>query len=311
MNKKLLAVVISGTVLGIFGYVFLSVDSTNLEIIEEHSLPDVADKTISMGTISSKPSKIIDRTQSIADYLASKLSDEKTQYAGRVIVTKTITDMENVLIDQRLDLYFDSPVISCLVSEKTNAVPFLIRWKEGVEKYHSVFFVKKDSIINGIDEQLIGKIIAFQAPESTSGYLIPKVHLAEKGIPISKNVGSESLQFIFSFSDMTTAYWVSLGKADIGVTSNMDFGDLNDSLKNKLKIIERTFDLPRQLVLHRSNMDSDEVEKIRQILLQMDQNPQGMELLENFKDTKKFTDLPEKEDFCHNLFERIKRTTGG
>ena len=312
MNVKLIVILIvilsSSVIFSMLSFVVLTTNSSEVEILEEYQISIPSDKTISIGTISNDPSKIIQRTQPVVDYIASKHSDEKTQYKGKVIVTKTIADMDEMLINQRIDLYFDSPLIACLESEKTEAVPFLIRWKEGVEKYHSVFFVKEDSTIDRIDERLIGKTIAFEAPESTSGYLIPKAYLVEKGLRISENDNAKSIRSVFSFSDTTTAHWVFSGIIDIGVMSNMDFDSLSDLQKNELKIIERSFDMPRQLVLHRSDMNSDEVGKIKQILLQMHQDRSGIDSLKNFKNTEKFTDLTEKEDFCYNLFERIGKT---
>lgn len=301
INLKIFLIPTIAVILGVLGYVVLLENESDVKIISEYQIYN--NYTISVGTINDNPSEIISRTQPFADYLATKLGND--QNSGKIIVVKRVEEMDDMLKEQKLDLYFDSPVIGCMESKKTGAIPFLVRWKENVEKYHTVFVVRKDSSINAIDDNMLGKTIAFEGVESTSGYLIPKSYILKKGYELSQNKDEESIRYVFSLNDYTTAYWVSVGKADVGALSNIDFEESGD-LKNELKIIERTYDIPRQIILHRSDMDADTVEKIKNILLSMNNDPQGIHALKIFKDTKKFSELAEKESFCNDLLNKLE-----
>lgn len=48
---------------------------------------------IRIGTIGDSATKLILRFQPTADYLADNLSDEETQYSGKVVIAKTIESM--------------------------------------------------------------------------------------------------------------------------------------------------------------------------------------------------------------------------
>ena len=153
---------------------------------------------ISVGTVDVDAVKQIMKFQPIADYIASDLSNQTIQYKGIVVIPQTVDDMINMLKQQSIDLYFDSPVTTALVDKESDAIPFLSRWKEGVDLYHSVFIVRKDSPINS-SKEFPGKTIAFEAPESTSGYLLPKAYLLQKGFRLT---GESAESYLGRFDDI-------------------------------------------------------------------------------------------------------------
>ena len=153
---------------------------------------------ISVGTVDVDAVKQIMKFQPIADYIASDLSNQTIQYKGIVVIPQAVDDMINMLKQQSIDLYFDSPVTTALVDKESDAIPFLSRWKEGVDLYHSVFIVRKDSPINS-SKEFPGKTIAFEAPESTSGYLLPKAYLLQKGFGLT---GESAESYLGRFDDI-------------------------------------------------------------------------------------------------------------
>ena len=255
---------------------------------------------IIIGTVHRDAAKIIERFQPTANYLAENLTDKQTEYYGKVIVTKSLDEMIDLLNKQQIDLYFDSSFTSVVVSEKTNSVPFLIRWKENSESYHSIFFVEKNSKIESIND-FKGKTIVFQSPESTSGYLLPLYYLKEHEITVGEN---KDMNFAFSYDDENTPNWILENKAEIGVISNLDFRDLPEDMKPELKIIEKTDDVPRQFVSYRSELDSKTIEKITDVLLNMHQNALGREILDDFKHTEKYTKISDEQ-----ILEKISKMT--
>jgi len=294
-------------------------------------LTKTANTTIRIGTVGVDAVKHIKEFQPTADYIAAKISNETTQYKGKVIMSPTVNDMIKLLKEQRIDLYFESPFTIALVNKESKAVPFLLRWKEGVPEYHSIFIVKKNSPIKALND-FVGKTIAFEAPESTSGYLLPKAYLVQKGFNLigestesylaqrepaiisggfnvnsssidwpagnsSSNDNINTIRYVFAREDQNIPLWIAEGKADIGVISNVDLEqETYESIKSQLKIVDRTIDVPRFAVSHRSELEPALVEKIKNILLDMDKDPEGIKILKSFDNSTKYEEIKNKDE---------------
>jgi phosphonate transport system substrate-binding protein len=309
---------------------FLFVASVNVKSSEKaNAQPMETVNTIRIGTVDVDAVKQIMKFQPTADYIAAKISNETTQYKGEVIIPSTVDDMTKLLKEQSIDLYFESPFTIALVGKESGEVPFLLRWKEGVAQYHSIFIVKNNSSIKTLND-FVGKTIAFEAPESTSGYLLPKAYLVQKGFKLigestesylaqveptihskglnindsninspsrnSSNDGNNTIRYVFAREDQNIPLWVVEGKADIGVISNVDFEqETYESIKSQLKIVDRTIDVPRHVVSHRSEMEPASVQKIKNVLLNMDKDPEGIEILRNFENSTKYEEINNKD----------------
>jgi phosphonate transport system substrate-binding protein len=303
--------------------------------------PIMTTNTIRIGTVDVDAVKQIIKFQPTADYIAAKLSNNQTtHYNGKVIITPTINDMINLLKEQKIDLYFESPFTIALVDKESGAVPFLLRWKEGVAQYHSIFIVKKNSPINTIND-FVGKTIAFEAPESTSGYLLPKSYLVQKGFSLSgeatesyltqgraggvlsggsnitnssidesignSNSNNNTIRYVFAREDQNIPLWIVEGKADIGVISNVDIEqETYESVKSQLKIVDRTIDVPRHVVSHRSELDPVLVEKIKHMLVYMDKDQEGIKILKNFEETTKYEEIKNRDETFKVINDMLK-----
>jgi phosphonate transport system substrate-binding protein len=282
----------------------LFVASVNIKSSEKtDAQPMKTVNTIRIGTVDVDAVKQIMKFQLTADYIATKISNETTEYKGEVIIPSTLNEMAKLLKEQRVDLYFESPFTIALVDKESGAVPFLLRWKEGVAQYHSIFIIKNNSSIKTLND-FAGKTIAFEAPESTSGYLLPKAYLIQKGFKLvgesTKNSSNDDdnniIRYVFAREDQNIPLWVVEGKADIGVISNVDFEqEVYESIKSQLKIIDRTIDVPRHVVSHRSEMEPALVQKIKDVLLNMDKDPEGIEILRNFDNSTRYEEINNKD----------------
>ncbi len=258
-----------------------------------NDIPDPS-RTITIGVIDDDAAKQIQRFQPTVDYIASKLGDNVTKYEGKVIVVKSLDNLTDLLLEGKVDLFMESPVSGALINKKSGSAPFLKRWKDGVSQYHTLFIVKNGSSIKTMDD-FTGKTLVFEDPGSTSGYLLPKYFLTQKGFNVNQSPGGKNINYIFSGDDENTPAWIIDGKADIGAVSNLDFEKYPGSLKDKLKVIGQTFDVPRHIVSHRAGLDPVLVERIKLILLDMDSDRQGIEILKNFQGTKKYEEISNDE----------------
>jgi phosphonate transport system substrate-binding protein len=257
----------------------------------------IEENPIVFGDISDDPTEVINGAQPIVDYLASQLADHGIT-GGEVRVASSTEEMIELLKNGEVDLYFDSTYPATLISDASGAQIILRRWRFGVETYHGVIFATKDSGITDI-EGLKGKMVAMDAPYSTSGFLLPAVHLTEHGLMLvgkkgnQDPVASEEVGFAFAYDDENILQWVLSGLTPAGVTDDYHFDvAFPPEVKENLVELARTESTPRQVAVARPGLDPDLLQAIEQILTSMHETTEGAAVLENFQ-TEKFDEFPE------------------
>ncbi len=108
---------------------------------------------------------------------------------------------------------FESVYGALRLMDEAGAVPLLIREKKGVKEYNSVIFVRKDSPITSMAD-LKGKVIAFEDPDSTSSYMLPRKILENEGLILKKSRKPVpgAVAYYFSKDDDNTVTQVASGK---------------------------------------------------------------------------------------------------
>jgi phosphonate transport system substrate-binding protein len=260
----------------------------------------VEERFIVFGDISDDPAEVIEGAQPIADYLASNLADHGIT-GGQVKVATTTDDMVQLLKNGEVDLYFDSTYPATLIGDAAGARIVLRRWKFGVETYQSVIFASKESGIASI-EDLQGKMIAMDAPYSTSGFLLPAVYLTENGLKLSGKangnaaVDPDEIGFVFAYDDQNVLQWVLSGATPAGVTDDYNFDTaFPPEATEKLVELARTESTPRQVMVVRPGLEAELLDAIVQVLTTMHEDPEAEPVLENFQTTR-FDTFPEGID---------------
>ena len=272
----------------------------------------IVENPIVLGDISDDPAEVIEGAQPVADYLAEQLKDYGIT-SGQVRVAASIEEMTELLRSGEVDLYFDSTYPATLISDETGAKIILRRWKFGVEKYNAVIFASKESGITSI-EQLKGQIIVMDAPYSTSGYLLPAVHLMENGLTLSgkqdynQPVAEDEVGFVFSYDDENTLQWVLNGFASAGVVDDYRFDvAFPADVTANLVVLARTETSPRQIGIASATLDEPLIEAIKTALIGMDETEAGQAALENFLTTK-FDEFPEGIDVAVKRMREMMET---
>lgn len=266
---------------------------------EEESVKNVVleeKRLITVGDISDEPAKKVKRFQPLADYLARELRGYGIT-EGRVLIAPDIETMARYLREGEVDLYMDSPFPIVEAIDRSGAEPILRRWKGGEATYHSVFFARRGSGIENLDS-LWGKMVVFEEPFSTSGYLLPKGVLLKKGYKLTHKtsradaVSQNEVGYVFSRDDENTVIWVWENLGSLGATSNQDFEEIPEVIKKDLLVVGRSIEVPRQLVVVRPGLDPAFVNKMKEALTALESTEEGRGILEALKDTKKFDELP-------------------
>ncbi len=263
-------------------------------------LPHIAwAKAITIGSVtSSEPAAEVKKFLPLARYLASQLNSEGIEQ-GKVVVVETVRQMADLLREGKVDLYIDSAFPVMAASRLAGSKPLLRRWKRGIGEYHSVIFTRKESGIDRL-EDLRGKMIGFEGPSSTSGYLLPKVILQERGLrPTAKTAPSEPVTprevgYVFTGDDENTMVWVLRGKISAGAMDNQTYLRRGGRDVESLKILYKSSSMPRHIVSHRADLDPALLARIKQLLIRMDQSEEGRKALQDFEKTTKFDELSEE-----------------
>ena len=274
--------------------------------------PSAATKALVIGDVSNNPAKKIKRYQQMADYLTKNLKEFNLDI-GEVKITSDLESMSNLLKSGEVDIYFDSPYPAMIVSEKSGAQPILRRWKGGRSDYYGVIFTLKKNKIKSLSN-LKGKMIAFDEPNSTSGYLLPIVSLLEAGFnPREKSsanaeIKEDEIGYVFSDDDENTIQWIISGKVTAGVVDIGTFQEIPVNSRGEMTVLAETEKIARHLVMIRPDMPPEMIAAIKKILLDMDKTPEGKEVLASFENTTKFDDFPTEENIkrMKELYELVK-----
>lgn len=247
-----------------------------------------AKNTLVIGFVDPEPVKTIEKHQIITDYIKEELNLDKVT----IKVTPNISGMVTAIKNNEVDIFIDT-IFSVLTIQKAVKLDIILRrWKKGVDKYHTVFIAKSDSPISDL-KNLKGKKIAFEDATSTSGKWIPQAMLMKMGYKFvelenpDKSVPKSKMGYAYTYSEQTTAVWVMQNKVDLGVISNNDYDDLPAGLKSKLKIIGKSFEVPRQLITCRANFDNTLKQKVISLFLKMHTTDKGKDVLAQWEKTAK------------------------
>lgn len=261
-------------------------------------------RALVLGSVSDNIKKHFARFEPLAEYLSEKLAG-----AGVTDVQFTVLSsadaMAEALHEGRIDLYFDSPLVAARVARHSNSAPFLRRWKRDVASYHSVIIVSADSDIQTLSD-LEGRRIGFQKPDSTSGFMLPAGMLRHEGLTL-RELPSRSAQprdnevgYVFTRDDKNTLVWLYKGWVDAAATDPQSYQDLIRAKPGSVRVIARSIEVPRQVVVHRHGMEQPLIDSLTRVLSAMDQSERGREVLKRFNKTTRFDHFPKGVDATFN-----------
>ena len=255
-------------------------------------------KAITLGIVAERNQKEIEaRFQDFVLYLARKVSSA-SKLEGKIVLVSTQSQLANLLSARKADFYMESPHPTHMINNVYGAGKLLLRrWKGGMAEYHSAIFTTKNGAIKRL-EDLQGKIIAFEDPDSTSGYFLPKLYLTKKGFKVLRKaqndakVSSGEIGYIFAGSQKKLVDWVLANKVAAGAFSNDNHATLDESKKSQITILAETASLPRHLVSVRRDLAPELAKGLEKALLSMHQDPAGRSILQKADQTTKFDALP-------------------
>ena len=251
-------------------------------------------KVLAFGRVFDDPVRAIKDRQEFVDYLAKKLAPLGFT-SGKVFVVDKMHLLAQALREGRVELFHDSVVPMLVLQKRAGAVPILRQWKYGEADYEGLIVVKKNSGINSLAD-LKGKVVAFEEPHSTSATVLPRMLLEEKKLKLVQittpgTVKPDAIGYVYG-SDGNAVNVLITGRAEAATSIHREFDRLKPEIRESLKILATTMKAPRQLVALRKDIDPRLSKELKEILVNMDKDPEGQGVLKRSLNTTKFDEIP-------------------
>jgi phosphonate transport system substrate-binding protein len=259
-----------------------------------------------LGRISDNPQAHYEQLKPLLDYVIQRMADVGIT-EGRILMARDAQQMSSYLRRGRVDWVTETAGTAMQLEQRARARPLLMTERNGVSRYHTVFFARRDSGIDSLDD-LRGHTVAFQNLGSTSAYFVPVVELLDRKLPLEillspmDRPAQGSVGYVFARSELNISTWVHKRLVDVGTLNNLDWDDpqrMPASYRADLKIIFQTPEYPRALEMVRGDLDARVRERLRQVLLQAADDPDARDALLQFFKTTRF--LPVDADTAHGL----------
>jgi ABC-type phosphate/phosphonate transport system substrate-binding protein len=257
-----------------------------------------AANTIRLGLVSEiNKTAIEEHFRDFVRYVSRRIAPG-SEADAKVVVVPTPFEMAKLLEQRRVDFYFESVYPSYTINYVHGAGKAILRrWKGGAAEYQSLIFTKRDGGIKQLAD-LRGKMIVFEDPGSTSGYLMPKLFLSRNGYKLVEkksydpNAAPTDIQYSFGYLRSKLIEAVLTQEAAAGAISDDDYNGLDEKRKSQMTILAQTEILPRHLVSVRSDLAPQTVGRLNDLLVSMHDDPEGQRILNKTDHTTKFDALP-------------------
>ncbi len=265
------------------------------------SVPGAAEDDASvlvLGRVSDDPKSHYDQLKPLLDYVVPRMASVGIR-SGRILMAKDLQQMTSYLRRGQVDWINETAGNAALLERRGVARSFLVTEREGATRYHSVFFVRRDSEVKTVAD-LVGRSVAFQNPYSTSAYYLPAAKLLDEGMKLEvllspmDRPAPGAVGYLFARTELNITTWVHKRLVDAGVFSNLDWANpqrMPPSFAQDFRIVAVTDDVPRALMLTGNGMGPKVEARLREVLMEASTDPDAGEVLRRFIGTSRFVPI--------------------
>lgn len=268
-----------------------------------------------IGRISDDPKAHYEQLKPLLDYVVPRMAGVGIR-EGRILMARDTQQMTSYLRRGRVDWVTETAGTAMLLQQRAGARPLLLTQRDGVDRYRTVFFARRDSGITSLAE-LRGRSVAFQNNASTSAYFMPAMALLQAGMPLEillspmDRPAPDSVGYVFARSELNISTWVHKQLVDAGTMSDLDWNNplrVPLSYRKDLNVIYESAEYPRALEMVRGDMDERVQARLREVLIAAAQDPDAREALLQFFKTTRFLPIdPAAEQSLDTLRAGVAR----
>jgi phosphonate transport system substrate-binding protein len=277
--------------------------------------------TLVIGKISHNPKKHYRYLKPMLTYAVERMRDLGIQ-KGRIRMAKSKEQLALLMARGEVDWVTETPIAAAYLHAKSGAEILVSKWKKGMPVYNTVFFSLKDGPVKKM-EDLKGRIIALEDPASTTAYYLPVHAMLQKGlIPVKlksfrETPPEDKVGFVFAREEINIATLVNKGLVQAGAFSNLDW-DKEDHLpanyRRQFSIFHRLPPVIRAVELVRQDLNPALKQRLKEILLNAEEDPDAKPVLRAYQQTKKFdklsTEQIESVYDMHNIMDVVDQALG-
>lgn len=250
-----------------------------------------------LGRISTDPKTHYEPLKALLDYVVVRMADVGIR-EGQILMAADAQQMASYLRRGRVDWVTETAGGSMLLQRLAGAEILARSERNGVARYRTIYFARRDSGLRSIDD-LRGRSIAFQNRTSTSAYFVPAMELLERGMALeilnspTDRSAPGSVGYVFARTEQNIATWVHKRFVDVGVVSDLDWTDTTrvpDLFKRDFTVLRESPDFPRGLELARRDLDEKVRRRLLEILLAAGDDPAAIAELGPFHGAMRFAE---------------------
>lgn len=212
--------------------------------------------------------------------LMSYLETQLPEYHFILEASKDYASFEQKLSEKKFDIALPNPYQTIKIIELGYSV---FAKMNDDENFRGILLAKKDSSIKTVAD-LKGKKISFPAKTALAGSMMPQYFLHQQGINLHKDisikyVGSQESSVLSVFHNESAAGATWPGAWNIFKAERPD-------VEKELFILFETASLPSNSLVYRNDLQLQDVNKIKEALLNLEKTEQGKAILKTLKLTK-------------------------
>ena len=236
--------------------------------------------------------KMAQRYEPLAEYLSKKLNLKVT-----LVYLDNYGEVCDKFIYKQLDAAFFGSFSYALTHAKAGVEPVARPDYDGTSTYRGLIVVAKDSNIKNVAD-MKGKRLSLVHQATYAGYLYPLYYLKEQGISDPQAYFSK---IIFSGSHDKTIFALLRGEADVATPKDLVYQRIvkeNPDLEKKLVVLSYSQPVPSNALCVSRELDPALKKKLKEVLLNLNNEPQAAEVLESLGGATRFIETGDK-DYRH------------
>jgi phosphonate transport system substrate-binding protein len=279
------------------GYKYLATLATAAALLAAAPARDASAETLILGTVGKDVKAEMKEHEGLAAYLQQQLASAGVDKVD-ITVLSTAAKMTDALKTGAVQLYFESPLVAAKVGRDSGAVPLVRRWRKGVAEYWSEIVVLNDAPIQSLND-LRGRVIAFDDPDSTSGHLLPRAMLREQGLGVeilkrpTDPLDPTKVGGVFTLSDKASIMMLFDGRVAAIATDPQYMARIESERPGAVRSIGRSVTVPRHVVMRAAAMPEPKAQRVAEVFMAMGQSEEGRKVLSTFGKTDRFDAFPQ------------------
>lgn len=226
-----------------------------------------------------------DHMRGLFNAVAGHLS-EHMKIQMRFILAADYQTMGRLMENQMVDLAWFTPASYRRIGKRVGAVGICKPYRRGRGTYRPIIVVRKDSPVTKLAE-LKGKRFAYVERNSTSGFVVPNLMLQQIGVKDPLEFFSE---IHFTYSHSSSMRGVAAGKYDGAAVYEGLPDEMGPELgADTIRRIEYGPSVPNDPIAVRPGLPAAAVERIRHLLLRIDQYESGRTALRQLAELERIT----------------------